>query len=125
MFVERVSTDLNGRERRVLASPDRLAAGDQLIFVVNWRNVSDREIRGVALTNSVPRGARIDPGDPQMQVSVDGGESWGRLDQFWLPTPLGGTRRAVAADVTHVRWRLPAAISPGETGRLSYRAVVR
>ncbi|MGE4323767.1 MAG: hypothetical protein AB7E60_12170 [Sphingobium sp.] len=125
IFVERVRTDINGRELRMLANPDRLAAGDQLIFVVNWRNISNQEVRGVAVTNSVPRGTHIAPHDPRMQLSVDGGRNWGRLDQIWLPTPLGGTRRAVAADVTHVRWALPSAISPGETGRLSYRATVR
>ena len=40
MFVERVSTDINGRARRVLESADRAGAGDQLIFVVNCRKNS-------------------------------------------------------------------------------------
>ena len=56
---------------------------------------------------------------------VDGGAHWGRMDQLWLPTPLGGTRRAVAADVTHIRWSLPQAVPPGHAGRLSYRATMR
>ena len=125
MFVERVSTDINGRARRTLESADRAGSGDQLIFVVNFRNEGSRPVRGLAVTNAVPRGTQLDLGDPTMQVSVDGGAHWGRLSDFWLPTPLGGTRRATAADITHVRWTVPQEISPGEGGRLSYRATVR
>jgi len=125
MFVERVTTDINGRERRVLSNADRIAPGDQLVFVVHWRNEGSNPAKGFAITKAVPRGARVDASDPGMDVSVDGGAHWGRLDQFWLPTPLGGVRRAGPEDVTHVRWTLPRSALPGESGRLSYRAVAR
>jgi uncharacterized repeat protein (TIGR01451 family) len=125
MFVERTSTDINGRARRVLESVDRAGSGDQLIFVVNWRNLGTRPVRGVAVTYAIPRGTQIDLADPAMQVSVDGGVHWGRIADLWLPTPLGGVRRAGSADITHVRWTMPDAIAPGESGRLSYRATVR
>jgi hypothetical protein len=125
MFVERVTTDVNGRSRRILASADRLAPGDQLIVIVHWRNAGSAPLRDQAVVRPLPRGVQIDPTDPTMQVSVDGGAHWGRMDQLWLPTPLGGTRRAVAADVTHIRWSLPDAVPPGHAGRLSYRATMR
>lgn len=125
MFVERVTTDVNGRSRRILASADRLTPGDQLIVIVHWRNAGSAPLRDQAVVRPLPRGVQIDPTDPTMQVSVDGGAHWGRMDQLWLPTPLGGTRRAVAADVTHIRWSLPDAVQPGHAGRLSYRATTR
>lgn len=125
LFVERVHTDINGRPRRVLASADRVAPGDQLILVVNWRNAGTQPLRGLAVTNPVPRGMQLATSDPAVLVSVDGGQRWGRLEELWLPTPLGGTRRAVPADITHIRWTMPDPISPGESGRLSYRATVR
>lgn len=125
MFVERVSTDANGRARRVLVSADRPQPGDQLIFVVNWRNAGSQPIRGKAVTDVVPRGALLSLPDPLMQVSVDGGRRWGKLEELWLPTPLGGMRRATPGDVTHLRWTMSNRISPGERGRLSYRATVR
>ncbi|WP_022682922.1 DUF11 domain-containing protein [Sphingobium bisphenolivorans] len=125
MFVERVATDINGRERRILTSAERPQPGDQLVFVVNWRNQGSQPLHGVAVTDPVPRGTSLSLADPMMQVSVDGGQRWGRLEELWLPTPLGGTRRATSRDVTHVRWTMPARISPGERGRLSYRAIMR
>jgi len=38
---------------------------------------------------------------------------------------LGGSRRAIAADITHIRWLLANEIPPGESGRLSYRLIAR
>jgi hypothetical protein len=125
MFVERVQTDINGRARRILAAPGRVGPGDQLIYVVNWRHEGSQPLNGLAVTRAVPSGMRLALSGPSTQVSVDGGQSWGRLDQLWMPTPLGGTRRAVPADVTHVRWTIPESISPGESGRLSYRVTAR
>ena len=123
-FVERVATDLNGRARRILASADRTAPGDQLIVILDWRNDGPAPLRNVAITRPVPRGLEPVLDDPMMQMSVDGGAHWGRLDDLWLPTPLGGVRRAVPADVTHIRWPLPQA-APGQSGRLSYRLTLR
>lgn len=125
MFVERVSTDINGRPRRILASADKVGPGDTLIVIVHWRNEGAHPVRDFAVTRRVPRGVLPDLGDPAMQVSIDGGGRWGRLDQLWLPTPLGGARRAVAEDVTHIRWQLPDMVQPGRAGRISYRAVMR
>lgn len=125
MFVEHVITDINGRARRVLRAADRLSPGDTLVVVVDWRNRADRAMSGIAVTNAIPGRLRVDPADPAMLVSVDGGATWGRLDQLWLPTPLGGTRRATAEDVTHIRWTMPGTIAPGQGGRIAYRATVR
>ena len=125
VFVEHVQTDINGRARRVLRAPGELDAGDRLVFVVRYRNAGKAPVQGFAVTNPVPATLRIEPDQPAMQVSVDGGRSWGRLDMLSVPTPLGGTRRATAEDVTHVRWAVPAPLRPGTGGRISYRAVVR
>lgn len=122
-FVERVQTDLNGRTRRILSSPARLVRGDQLVFVVNWRNRGVRPLRDLAL--SVPGTVRIQPDESSMEVSVDGGVRWGRLGDLWLTTLPGGVRRATAEDVTHVRWAMPGPVQPGTGGRISYRGTVR
>jgi hypothetical protein len=125
VFVERVETDVNGRERRVLSAPERLNSGDRLLFLVRYRNGGSAPLRDFAVTNAVPASIRIDPRDSAMQVSVDGGRSWGQLDRITMRTPLGGTRRATPDDVTHVRMTVKDAVAPGEGGRISYRGVVR
>jgi hypothetical protein len=125
LFVERVTTDLNGRPRRTLAGADRVMRGDTVVVLLDWRNEGAQPVRDLALTRSAFRGAVPDLSDPAVLVSIDGGARFARFDSLWLPTPLGGVRRAVAEDVTHVRWRLPRAMPPGERGRISWRTVAR
>ncbi|MGB3929206.1 MAG: hypothetical protein WBL20_09605, partial [Sphingobium sp.] len=125
MFVERVSTDLNGRPRRTLESAARAAPGEPVIVILHWRNEGAQPVRSFAASRTMLRGLTPDLTAPGVQVSIDGGRSWDRFDRLWLPTPLGGIRRAVAEDVTHVRWLLPDAAGPGQAGRLSYRSVAR
>lgn len=125
IFVEHVRTDANGRESRVLSMPGQIGPGDRLVFVVRYRNAGRNPVGGYAMTNAVPPTLRIDPGQPDMRVSVDGGRNWGRLGALSIPTALGGTRRATAEDVTHIRWPLAGAIAPGRGGRITYRATVR
>lgn len=124
-FVERVSTDVNGRELHVLTTPHNVVRGDKLVFIVRYRNEGHAPVDSFVVTNPVPSTLRIDPGDPSMLVSIDNGRNWGQLGTLSLPTALGGTRRATADDVTHVRWTVPQAIRPGDEGRISYRATVR
>jgi hypothetical protein len=124
VFVEKISNDLNGRERRVLSTPGQLEQGDSLVFVLRYRNDGITPVSDFAVTNPVPQSVRIKP-RPDMQVSVDGGRNWGRLDALQVRTPLGGTRRAVADDVTHIRWTVRAPVSPGNGGQIAYRGTVR
>lgn len=125
MFVERVAADINGRPRRTLIPSDQAAPGDTVIVILHWRNGGSRPVRAFTLSRSALRGATPDLTDPALLVSIDGGARWGRFDTIWLPTPLGGVRRAVAQDVTHIRWTLPDPISPGGAARMSYRATLR
>ncbi|BBD97350.1 hypothetical protein SAMIE_1008510 [Sphingobium amiense] len=125
MFVERVGADINGRPRRTLVPVDQAAPGDSVIVILNWRNGGTRPVRAFTLRRSALRGATPDLNDPALLVSVDGGARWGRFDSLWLPTPLGGIRRALPQDVTHIRWTLPDPVSPGGAARMSYRATLR
>jgi hypothetical protein len=125
MFVETVKTDINGRPRRTLASADRAAPGDRVVMVLRWKNEGPQPIRSFAVSRATLRGAAPDLNAPGLEISVDGGAHWDRFDRIWLPTPLGGVRRAVAEDVTHVRWLLPDPAHPGQAGRFSYRTTLR
>ncbi|MGK2909751.1 MAG: hypothetical protein ACSLE1_08125 [Sphingobium sp.] len=124
-FVERISTDGNGRERRMLMAPQQVGRGDRLVFVVRYRNEGTAPVGSFAVTNPVPPAVRIDPAQSGMQVSVDQGRNWGRLDSLFIPTPLGGVRRATPDDITHIRWMVPQPVLPGSEGQISYRATVR
>lgn len=115
----------DGKERQVLAEPKVVVPGDRLVFSTRYHNAGAAPVGNFELTNPLPAAVMLDPAEPASgEVSVDGGKEWGRLGALTVPNGTGGTRPATAADVTHLRWKLPT-LAPGATGTLTYHAVVR
>lgn len=111
----------------VPAPARRALPGDPMIVELAYRNTGAAAITGLVLANPIPRGLAYRGGQPDMPVpdlSVDGSR-FGPLATLTVALPGGGTRPATVADVTHVRWRLPAALPAGGSGRLAFGAVVR
>ena len=126
VFVERVSTDAQGKQRILLEEPKVVVPGDRLVFVLNYRNAGAQPADKFVITNPLPSAVRFaDAGDTRPQVSVDGGKQWGLLADLSIPMTDGTRRAAQPADVTHVRWAFQKPIPVGGTGKLMFRGVVK
>lgn len=118
-------TDADGKERTELVDPATIIPGDRLVFGTDYANKGAEAVSNFVVTNPLPAPVRLAPdADPALDVSVDGGKSWGVLATLSMTNPDGTTRPATYADVTHVRWVL-ASIAPGASGRLTYPAIIR
>lgn len=116
---------VGGKEQRVLQDPQVVVPGDKLVFSTNYRNTSSETVRNFVVTNPLPNGVALAPeGADALSVSVDGGKTYGKLSTLTVSDGQGGTRPAVAADVTHLRWIL-GEVAPGASGALTYHAIVR
>lgn len=126
VFVERTTPDVNGRQRTVLEAPRTVTRGDRLVFVLNYRNVGITPRTDFTITNPLPRPVAFQgTSDHDAIVSIDGGHSWGTLAALRVRESDGSFRGARPEDVTHVRWTLKRAIAAGESGRLTFRGIVR
>ena len=126
VFVERVSTDAQGKQRILLEEPKVVVPGDRLVFVLNYRNAGAQPADKFVITNPLPSAVRFaDAGDTRPQVSVDGGKQWGLLADLSIPMTDGTRRAAQPADVTHIRWAFQNPIPVGATGKLMFRGVVK
>ena len=126
VFVERVSTDAQGKQRILLEEPKVVVPGDRLVFVLNYRNAGAQPADKFVITNPLPSAVRFaDAGDTRPQVSVDGGKQWGLLADLSIPMTDGTRRAAQPADVTHIRWAFQNPIPVGGTGKLMFRGVVK
>lgn len=117
----------DGTTRVVLAAPAKIVPGDRVTVVLGYRNTGNQPIADLVLANPVPRGMRYRAavaGSPQPEVSIDG-RRFGPLAALSTATAAGGTRPATAADVTAVRWRLPAPVAAGAGGELAFEAVLQ
>lgn len=126
VFVERVSTDAEGKQKILLEEPKVVVPGDRLVFVLNYRNAGAQPADKFVITNPMPSAVRFaDAGDTRPLVSVDGGKQWGLLSDLSVPMTDGSRRAAQAADVTHIRWAFQNPIPVGGTGKLMFRGVVK
>ncbi len=126
VFVERVSTDAEGKQRVLLEEPKVVVPGDRLVFVLNYRNAGPQAADKFVITNPMPSAVRFaDAGDTQPLVSVDGGKQWGLLADLSVAAADGTRRTAQPADVTHIRWAFQKPIPAGATGKLMFRGVVK
>lgn len=125
VLVERIATDPTGKTRVTLAAPDKVVPGDNLVFVLSYRNRGAEAASAFVVTNPLPAAVRFTSvADSDAVVSVDGGRSWGALSA--LRVRDGAVQRAATADdVTHVRWAFARPIPAGGSGKLMFRGVVR
>ena len=126
VFVERVSTDAEGKQKILLEEPKVVVPGDRLVFVLSYRNAGAQPADKFVITNPMPSAVQFaDAGDTRPLVSVDGGKQWGLLSDLSIPMNDGARRAAQPADVTHVRWAFARPIPVGGAGKLMFRGVVK
>ncbi|WP_073974789.1 hypothetical protein [Erythrobacter donghaensis] len=115
----------DGKPAVQLVEPESFLPGDRLLFGQNYTNSSAEVVTNFSITNPLPEAVRLAPdADPALEVSVDGGKTWGRLAALSITAADGTSRPATHADVTHVRWVL-ATIAPGASGRVSFPVIIR
>jgi len=123
-FVERTVQDASGK-KTVLEPPKLVTPGDRVVFVLTYKNGGAQPATGFVINNPLPAAVSYESSDGAPPVvSVDGGKSWGALATLKITQPDGTMRPATPADVTHLRWTF-ATIAPGQSGKLSFRGVVK
>ena len=125
MAISEVTDPATGEKRIELVEAKEFTPGTKLSFGTTYSNNGAEPATNVVAVNPLPAPVRLSgDADPMLDVSVDGGKTWGPLSSHTITDPQGATRPARHADVTHVRWVIDT-IEPGATGRLAYPAIIR
>lgn len=121
--VEIVADD--GTTHVELETPGTIVPGDRLLFSTSYANTSTETVENFVVTNPLPAAVRLAPEvESGVIVSVDNGNTWGRLSELSVKSEDGSSRPAQHSDVTHIRWTLDR-VEPGQSGRLEYLAIIR
>lgn len=116
VFVERVESPTSGRR---LEPAKHLSRGDRVVTVVTWQR--KRGDGSFVITNPLPpRLAYQRSASDIEEVSVDGGKTWGHLQNLRVKR-----RNATSDDVTNVRWRIPATHAALGRGQIAFAGIVR
>ncbi len=123
VYVERTATTPDGERVRTIEPAESLRSGDKVVLMVEWRG--RRSGDPVTVSSAVPRALSFQRSSSDaLEVSVDGGRSWGRLGT--MRTADGdGMRLASPEDVTHLRWRFDDGSAAPRAARVTYSAIVR
>jgi uncharacterized repeat protein (TIGR01451 family) len=126
IFVERQVVRADGSHTVVLEKPDLVFPGDNLVFVVKYRNTGTATASNFVVTNPLPAAVAFNgTSDGQEVVSIDGGNAWGPLSALRVKQTDGTTRAAERRDVTHIKWNLNQPLTAGAEGKLIFRGIVK
>lgn len=126
VFIERQKQRADGTVAKVLEEPKMVTPGDNLVFVVKFKNTGAKAAEKFVVTNPLPKAVAFNgTSDGMEMVSIDGGKSWGFLSQLRIGDTQGRARPALMADVTHIRWNLNQSLPAGSEGKLIFRGIVR
>ncbi|WP_209347462.1 hypothetical protein [Pontixanthobacter sp. CEM42] len=120
MFVERTSE--SGTERSIERA-ETLKKGDRVILLVKWK--SNSPDTSFTVSSAVPTELAFERSSLRSQdISVDGGQTWGRIGDLSIDDG-SGLRRASVEDVTHLRWTITRGMAARGKGTITYSAIVR
>lgn len=138
VYVIRTEIDANGAEVEVLKTPNDVVVipGDRLKFILSYQNETGQIVDGFKATNPMPAAVQFSQvTEDWAEVSVDGGQNWGKLENLSVETKVPDSdrtenensvkRAAGIEDVTHVRWVFDTSIAVNESGDLSFEGVVK
>ncbi|WP_336986636.1 hypothetical protein [Altererythrobacter aquiaggeris] len=104
-----------------LSRATTLARGDRVVLLVEWTAPSNR--RSFIVAAKVPASLAFQrSGLETVEISADGGRSWGRLGSLRIGQ---SGRLASPEDATHLRWLITPQDAQRANGRIAYSALVR
>lgn len=128
-FTEVTTTDASGAEVKKLEPVERAKPGQEVVFVITYRNTGEEPAENLVVNNRIPQEmvyvADTAQGESALiQVSVDG-NLFGALESLKVSEVDEAVREAKASDVVALRWTLQGAVAPGDSGSVRYRAVLK
>ncbi|MGB5076385.1 MAG: hypothetical protein WBO17_02765 [Sphingorhabdus sp.] len=126
VFVEKTVVRADGRKSVVLEKPNIVTPGDNLVFVVSYKNVGNTTASDFVVTNPLPSAVLFNGTSDRLEVvSIDGGKSWGILGNLRVVKGDGTVRPALHSDVTHLKWNLNQPLTAGAGGKIIFRGIVK
>lgn len=126
VFVEKQVVRADGSKSVVLEKPNLVLPGDNLVFVVKYRNVGTATASNFVVTNPLPAAVAFNGTSDGLEVvSIDGGRSWGILSALRVKQADDTVRAAEHRDVTHIKWNLNQPLTAGAEGKLIFRGIVK
>jgi uncharacterized repeat protein (TIGR01451 family) len=128
-FVEKLVVEKDGSKSKKLVPAGKVVPGDEVTYVISYKNLSDKPAADVIISNKIPLHMIYSQAEANeksaLQFSVDAGKTFGPLEKLKVNDNLRKRRSALPADVTNVQWKFAKFVQPKEEGEVKFRAVLR
>lgn len=124
----------NGNEWEIKEVPvEATKPGDVLIYTISYTNTRDSVIQDASVVDPIPDGAEYVPGSASgegtnITCSIDNGRSYSSPPiKYTIRNPDGSREEETATPdmYTHIKWNFNTPLSPGQSGLLKFKAVVK
>jgi len=128
--VEREVANDQGEKEKVLEPAEKVFPGETVVFSTVYKNIGQDPADDIIITNPVPEHMIYVGGSAEGEgtvaiFSVDGGQTYNSPESLKVTGEDGTQRQARPDDYTHIRWALKAPVTPGGTGKVSFRATLK
>lgn len=128
-FREVIVSDASGVKSKKLEPLTRALPGQELIYVLTYKNTNSVTAENVVIANPLPKEVVYVANSATTQnvihdVSVDGGKNYAALAQLKVRNSQGVLREANASDVTHLRWKIKS-LPVASSGSVMFKAVLK
>ena len=121
-------TNVDGKPVHTLVDIDKTrekVPGAHLVYKRVYQNVGKVTLSHIVVKDALSTYEMLaDDGFGSFDVSVDNGKTYGKLAQLTVSDGKGGSRPALASDVTNLSWTIPA-LAAGESATLEFHSVIR
>ena len=127
---QEITTVNNGKKEIKRIPVSKAVPGDAIIYTTTFKNLIKKPAANIVITNPVPNDSVYQGGsgsgaNTDITFSIDGGKQYAAPDKLIVKTKEGKTRPALPADYTHIRWAYKGELGVGQSGEVSFRAVIK
>lgn len=114
-------------------SAEKAKKGDTLVYTLTYTNKTKETVTDVAVTDPIPQGSQYIIGtasgtDTEITFSIDGGKTFQASPvRHKVKKPDGGEemRDATPDMFTHVKWLIKKKVTPGRSGQVYFKVIVK
>lgn len=109
--------------------PKLVLPKDIILYEIKFENISDQEISNIIVSNpiannSVYRAGSASGASTEITFTVDG-EHYAPADALTVKDSSGKSWKAKPEDYTAIRWIYKSSLKPGETGKVTYKTMIK
>lgn len=128
--LKRVETkDKQGHSTVSFVSFNKALPGDDVVYTVTCHNQGEAPAANIVITLPIPAELTFVPGsvagDADVTYSIDGGKTFGLLENLLITAPDGASRPARVDDINMISWKLRTALASSGDALVSFHAAVK